>query len=310
VTYFCYIDESGTPEVPGTSSHFVLVGFAVPINAWREADRQIRQILLRYDLAEEEIHTAWLLRRMVEQDKISGFAGMSRADRKAAVQRYRAGELLRLRRLPSPKAHNQAKKTYRHTQEYVHLTLDERRQMLDEVAQCVADWDFAVVFAEAIDKLHFDEGRAGRTISEQAFEQIVSRFEQFLVRDCPPQTHGVLVHDNNQTVARKHTDLMRHFHEQGTLWAKIQRLAETPLFVDSKLTRLVQIADLCSYALRRYHENGESRLLAPVTKRVHRVGERTVGARHYSVRSCACQICVSHSPARKPKAKPSGTTAK
>lgn len=23
--YFCYIDESGTPEIPGTSSHYVIV---------------------------------------------------------------------------------------------------------------------------------------------------------------------------------------------------------------------------------------------------------------------------------------------
>jgi hypothetical protein len=300
VTYFCYIDESGTPEVPGTTSHFVLVGLAVPIQCWREADRQIQEILVRYDLADAEIHTAWLARRLVEQDKIAGFEKMDRPARRAAVDRYRAGELLRLRKLPSNKAHTQAKKNYRHTVEFVHLTLTDRLALLDEIAACVAAWDFAVVFAEAIDKLHFDGAKSGRTISEQAFEQLVSRFEQFLRYDTDG-AYGVLVHDNNQTVAKKHTDLMRHFHAEGTLWAKIERLAETPLFVDSKLTRLVQIADLCSYALRRYLENAEDRFLKAVMDRAHRYNGKAVGVRHYTAPKCDCHVCVSHRPPRKAK---------
>jgi hypothetical protein len=304
LTYFCYIDESGTPEVPGTSSHFVLLGLAVPIHAWREADRQIREILVRYDLADAEIHTAWLLRRLVEQDKIPNFERLDRPARRAAVERYRAGELLRLRKLPSPKAHNQAKKSYRHTAEYIHLTRAERTQLISEIARCISGWDFAVVFAEAIDKLHFDATRAGRTISEQAFEQLVSRFEQFLKWDAPSETHGVLVHDNNQTVAKKHTELMRHFHAEGTLWAKIERLAETPLFVDSKLTRLVQIADLCSYALRRYLENGEDALLDPVMTRAHRYNKKAVGVRHYTSFTCSCVVCAAHRPRRKVPTQP------
>lgn len=301
MTYFCYIDESGTPEVPGTSSHFVLVGLAVPIASWREADRQIREILFRYDLADAEIHTAWLLRRLVEQDKIPDFEQLDRPTRRAAVERYRAGELLRLRRLKSARPHNQAKKNYRHTAEYVHLTLAERRSLVLELAQCVSGWEFAVVFAEAIDKLHFDSARAGgRTIGEQAFEQIVSRFEQFLTRDARPDTYGVLVHDNNQTVAKKHTDLMHRFHAEGTLWAKIKQIAETPLFVDSRLTRLVQIADLCSYALRRYHENGEEELLGVVRDRAHHFNKRAVGIRHYSALTCECLICIAHARGRSP----------
>jgi hypothetical protein len=296
VTYFCYIDESGTPEVPGTTSHFVLAGLAIPIGKWREADKQIRDILVKYDLADAEIHTAWLLRKLIEQRKIPKFDKMDRPSRRSAVERYRAGELLRLRKLPSPKAHNQAKKNFRHTESYVHLTLPEREQLLLDVAACVAQWDFAVLFAEAIDKLHFDEARTGRTISEQAFEQLVSRFEQFLQRDCPPETYGVLVHDNNETVAKKHTELMRNFHAQGTLWARIDRLAETPLFVDSKLTRMVQIADLCSYALRRYMENGEQHLLNVVLDRGHRFKGIAVGLRHYTVHTCKCKICHAHNP--------------
>lgn len=73
MTYLCYIDESGTPEVPGTSSHFVLAGLAIPIERWQDADRQITEILTRYGLADEELHTAWILRSFPEQEKSPRF---------------------------------------------------------------------------------------------------------------------------------------------------------------------------------------------------------------------------------------------
>jgi hypothetical protein len=250
------MDESGTPELPGTSTHFVLVGVAIPIGEWVQADGQISAILAKYDLADAELHTAWMLRRYIEQEKIADFLTLTRAQRRSAVERYRAGEIIRLRKL-SAKSHRQAKKNFQHTEPYIHLSLDERKAAINEIADLFSGWKFAFLFSEVIDKLHLDPAKVGRTISQQAFEQLVTRFDTFLKKDCAEDCLGVLIHDNNDTVARKHTELMRNFHENGTLWSKIGRIAETPLFVDSKLTRMVQIADLCSYALRRYVENGE-----------------------------------------------------
>jgi hypothetical protein len=137
----------------------------------------------------------------------------------------------------------------------------------------------------------------GRTIDEQAFEQIVSRFEQYLARTeggAGPRSYGLLVHDNNQTVALKHTALMRNFHASGTLWTRVDRIIETPLFVDSKLTSMVQAADLCAYAFRRFVENGESDLFSRIMPRADRVGLKAVGVRHYTELGCVCDICVAH----------------
>jgi hypothetical protein len=153
------------------------------------------------------------------------------------------------------------------------------------------------LFAECIDKTHFDPTRTGSTIDEQAFEQIVSRFEQFLVNteDTEGQrNYGLLVHDNNQTVARKHTQLMRNFHKKGTLWTSVKRLIETPLFVDSSLTGMVQVADLCSYALRRYLENSDTDLFTRIFPRADRARGTVVGVRHFASMSCACEICKAH----------------
>ena len=39
--YFCYIDESGTPDIPGTTSHYILAGVSIPVFCWKEFDAQV-----------------------------------------------------------------------------------------------------------------------------------------------------------------------------------------------------------------------------------------------------------------------------
>lgn len=72
------------------------------------------------------------------------------------------------------------------------------------------------------------------------------------------------------------------------------QIIETPLFVDSQLTSMVQIADLWSYALRRYFENGEDELLDTLFVRADRKGAIVVGVRHYSDLACGCKVCLAH----------------
>jgi Protein of unknown function (DUF3800) len=313
--YLCYIDESGTSAVPGNTSHFVLAGISVPISRWKEADASVSAILSKYELAECEFHTAWLLRAYREQSLIQGFAQLDWNSRRSAVQRHRTAELLRLQKARDPGAYRATKKAYSHTRPYIHLARDERIRVVSEVAECVSGWRYARLFAECIDKIHFDPMRARKSVDEQAFEQVVSRFEQFLSNTdakLKQSNFGLLVHDNNQTVAARHTDLMRRFHEHGTLWTRISKIIETPLFVDSRLTRLVQIADLCAYALRRYVENRETDLFDRVYARVDRARGVAVGIRHFSSRECNCKICVAHGPppmsATAKNSKPAPTT--
>ena len=213
----------------------------------------------------------------------------------------RRRELLRLQSRPNHKLYQQTKKNFFKTQDYVHLTLDERRAFVLDVAKCVGGWGFARLFAECVDKVHFDPRRSTRTIDEQAFEQIVSRFEQFLQAvpcggDQQRRSHGLLIHDNNQTVADKHTKLMKSFLRTGTFWTRVENIIETSLFVDSQLTSMVQIADLCAYALRRYLENGESEIFGEVFRRADRRNGIAVGVRHFTNVACSCEICSAHRP--------------
>jgi hypothetical protein len=67
------MDESGTSEIPGNSSHFILVGFAIPVSRWKSCDQAIESIKQRYQLGNKELHVGWMLRPYLEQRKIADF---------------------------------------------------------------------------------------------------------------------------------------------------------------------------------------------------------------------------------------------
>lgn len=298
--YLCYVDESGTTELPGNTSHFVLAGLSIPIQKWKTCDQDIEAIKQRYSLSGQEVHVAWLLRKYLEQSKIPNFTALDHKNRRIQVETLRKGELLRLQAAKKPKQYKQTRKTFSETDKYIHLTIDERRRFVGELADCLSGWGFARLFAECIDKVHFNSAITKKSVAEQSFEQVVSRFETFLQvvsTGAKAQLLGLLIHDNNQTVAKKHTDLMKHFHTQGTLWTQINNIIETPLFVDSELTGMVQIADLCAYALRRYLENGEQGLFDQIFRVADRKGKVAVGVRHFTKQPCPCLICAAHNRA-------------
>lgn len=294
--YLCYIDESGTANIPGNTSHFVLAGLSIPIWHWKAFDREIQRIKRTYAIEDAEIHTAWMLRRYLEQDRIPGFEQLPHHKRRSAVTQQRTTELLRLQRSGNAKRYRQAKKNFNKTGSYVHLAYQERRAFINEVAACVGNWGTARLFAECIDKVHFDPSRRPSSVGDQAFEQVVSRFQHYLGHMESPngRCYGLLIHDNNETVAKQHTELMKRYLDQGTLWTDLANIIETPLFVDSELTSMVQIADLCAYGLRRYLENQETELFDLVFPRADRHGDVVVGVRHFTSDGCPCRICAQH----------------
>jgi Protein of unknown function (DUF3800) len=293
--YFCYIDESGTPDIPGNTSHYILAGVSIPVGKWKDCDTEIEVIKQSYGLNDEEIHVAWILRQYPEQNKITGFNSLTPSQRRSQVMAYRNSELLRLQRSGKKDLYRQTKKNYKKTEIYIHLTHSERKSLIRDIADKVSSWDFARLFAECIDKLYFDPTRNTTTIDEQGFEQVVSRFEHYLNSlSNNSSKFGLLVHDNNETVAKKHTLLMKKFHKNGTLWTNLKNIIETPFFVNSELTGMIQIADLCAYAIRRYLENQEEELFDLIFKRADKKGETIVGIRHFAKKTCNCKICVSH----------------
>ena len=220
---------------------------------------------------------------------------MTYVERRQAIEQWRRAELLRLQNSAGKGPRfRQTRKTFRETDPYIHLTTLERRALVEEVASRIGAWRFARLFGECVDKIHFNPTNIAPAPDEEALEQVVSRFERYLraISSTDNRIYGVMIHDNNETVANRHTELMLKFHRNGTLWTDVDHIIETPLFVNSKLTSMVQVADLCSYALRRYVENNEEKLFDLIFLRADRKPDgKVVGVRHFSPAGCACKIC-------------------
>lgn len=283
--YFCYLDESGVVEHAANTDHFVLLGFAIAAETWREKDRQVNMIKEKYGLKNAEVHTAWMVRDYQEQKVIPEFEGMGWSARKQAVLGVRALNLARANR----KSNKELTKNYKKTAAYVHLSRSERQACVQELAALIGGWSDVRLFCDAHAKSHLN----GLDHYKIAFEQVVTRFNTFL--DIATDKLGLLVQDNNQTVAHRLTEVMRQYHRQGTLWSKINKIVETPLFVDSELTSMVQMADLCAYATRRFFEKNEATLFEFIRPRFDRNREKLVGLRHFTGRfQCQCDVCVDH----------------
>lgn len=292
--YLCYVDESGTSQIPGNTSHYVLCGVSLPMKFWKTYTHRINQIKIKYRLKDGEIHTGWILRKYREQALISDFVSLDDEQRRTQVLKLRQQYLKELLRTKKSATYTQAKKNYKHTEPYIHLTYEERVKFIQEIADLVGTSRYIRIFAECIDKRPA-QTHSHSLLDEQALEQIVSRFEHYMSNIAKSTSHesvyGLLIHDNCQTISEKHTKLMQKFHREGTLWTKINHVVETPFFVDSQLNSMIQIADVCALALRRYFENGEDDLLNRIQSRFDRKRGRLVGVRHFSDSSCDCKIC-------------------
>lgn len=95
---------------------------------------------------------------------------------------------------------------------------------------------------------------------ELAFEQLASRFDLFLKRQYAKHNEpqrGLILFDKSSTEQRIQT-LAREFKYAGHSWGKTKNYAEVPVFLDSKASRLIQLADLVAFALYRFHEAGDN----------------------------------------------------
>lgn len=298
--FLCYLDESGTPELGQGTTHYVLLGFAIQVWDWKRQDRAVSALKRQHGLDDLEIHTGWMTRRYLEQERIKGFEGMDHAARRKSVLQERANTLSRTGSVKGPSAVQEARKNFRKTEPYIHLTHAERIAFLNALADLVGSWGHTRMFAEAIDKTVFGRVLPTNPPREEAFTQVVNRFHRMLDDQPNPQTLGLLVHDNDETNAARLTALMRHFHLAGNQWlSSVSKIVETPFFVDSRLTIGVQLADLCAYATRRFFENGETDLFDRIYSRFDRHLGRLVGIRHYTgQKTCNCKVCIDRAPQR------------
>jgi len=136
---------------------------------------------------------------------------------------------------------------------------------------------------------------------EYAFEEICNRFNLFLSRNfrsrggrSQDRQKGLVVMDESH-YEQPLQALAREFRVDGTRWGSLGNMAEVPLFVDSKASRLVQLADLVAFALWRRYEHQDGRFFDPIVKCFDSDGGVLHGLVHYRQKNqdCFCPACMS-----------------
>lgn len=183
------------------------------------------------------------------------------------------------------------------------MTRSERMAVLNKVYEFISQMEEKVsLFAVAFHKPSFQsEDPIERTCEEMAghFDAFLARLETEQQKLGSKQT-GLMIFDKCNHEAALHA-LLAQYRSTGASWGKVKHLAEIPMFTDSHLTRMLQIADFVAYAVFRRYQHGDSQFLDKIIARFDQSEGILHGLVHLVAKhqECFCPACVTR---RKPTA--------
>lgn len=137
------------------------------------------------------------------------------------------------------------------------------RQKREEVFDAVLDYianrypDKFILFGAVLDKNVVQTA----PLSEELFTQITSRFDMFLKRLYAQKqvpARGIAIFDKS-TSEQQFQILSQLFQKTGNHWGQtLANFAEVPLFLDSRMSRLIQLADIIAYSIFRFYEHNDN----------------------------------------------------
>ncbi len=174
------------------------------------------------------------------------------------------------------------------------MTAEDARGVIKAVLQIVAgSYETARIFACAVQKSSVPQGVDP---VEMAFEDLCSRFDLYLsrLRSSGDRQRGLLILDKT-TYETSLQGLTREFRDLGTKWGVIRNLADIPFFVDSRASRLIQIADHVAYAVFRRYNSGDTQYFDIVAPKFDSADGVIHGLAHKVSSStlCLCPACLS-----------------
>ncbi len=150
-----------------------------------------------------------------------------------------------------------------------------------------------VVFACAIHKDSFPND----DLMSKAFEDLSSRFDMYLHRISPPGKYekGIIILDKS-TYENSLQELAKSFRMEGNRWgSRLKHIPEVPFFVDSKASRLTQLADHIAYAVFRRYNAGDLNYFNCIEDRFDRSAGVIHGLAHLQTVNprCTCPACLT-----------------
>lgn len=267
--YLLFVDESGTH---GGSHAFVLGGVAVHEDDAQNLQRQLDQLVIKHlgrvpvNLDEYELHAGEMrnAKKPAATDKLSArgsiWASVPRADRLALLSDAYAT-------IASFEPHNHELPLL-----LLSVVLDARFRPSES----------------QIDRERF------------AYEVLLNKFDVMLknTRVEKQRPHrGLVIHDRRVVAERDIQAWTAGWRESAGNVGQLKNLADVPLFADSRATRLLQVADLVSYAVfRRYAPTNDASYFAALLPKFHADGDQLHGCVHYTPSfgqgACDCEPCA------------------
>jgi len=179
------------------------------------------------------------------------------------------------------------------------MTQDDARGIIKAVLQVLANpYDSACAFACAVHKDSFPNTDP----LELAFEDLCSRFDRRLAHlaETGDRQRGLVIMDESahETSLQR---MVRDFRSSTTRWgSSIRHLADVPFFVDSRASRIVQLADHVAYTVFRRYEHGDAQYFDIIASRFDSDGGIVHGLSHKQIRDpkCMCVACLSRRAAK------------
>ena len=128
---------------------------------------------------------------------------------------------------------------------------------------------------------------------EIAFEDLLQRFDLYLGRlhSKGDTQRGLLILDKT-TQETTLQQLAIKFRTFGTQWGAIQYLADTPLFIDSRASRVIQLADHVAYAVFRRYQASDAQYFDIIANKFDQEGGVVHGLSHKELGNPAC-MCIA-----------------
>jgi len=129
----------------------------------------------------------------------------------------------------------------------------------------------------------------------RAFEELCNRFDLYLHRLSKEQNEqrGLIILDDSRYEARL-KQLLATYRTTGTRYGTVYNLPECPVFTESSSTRMLQLADFCSWAVFRRYERGDTSNLDMIINKFDNTEGIIHGLAHLSTdRTCNCTHCLT-----------------
>jgi len=172
----------------------------------------------------------------------------------------------------------------------------ERIKVMTAVYRSIAGDNRLTLFAIAMQKHDY----VSSSPIQKTCEEMAGRFDAFLVGlemadSKGEKQRGLMIFDQSRHEKTVQA-LLTHYRTTGASFGRITHLAEVPLFTDSKITRMLQIADFVAYAVYRRYEASDIRFLDIIMPRFSQSGGKLHGLLHLNAayRECCCEACFSH----------------